>query len=103
MGSSGYCCKRAHEKAEARRSAASAVPRAMSEAVIAGFYFATPYHAWERGLNENTNGLVRQYFPKGTSLATVTQRDVRRVQNLLNARPRKTLAYKSPNEIFFGT
>jgi IS30 family transposase len=68
----------------------------------AGFYFATPYHAWERGLNENTNGLVRQYFPKGISLASVTQREVRRVQNLLNARPRKNLAYKSPNEVFFG-
>ena len=68
----------------------------------AGFYFATPYHAWERGLNENTNGLVRQYFPKGTNLANVSARDVRRVQDLLNARPRKTLAYKSPNEVFFG-
>jgi IS30 family transposase len=53
-------------------------------------------------LNENTNGLVRQYFPKGTNLANVSARDVRRVQDLLNARPRKTLAYKSPNEVFFG-
>jgi IS30 family transposase len=68
----------------------------------AGFYFATPYHAWERGLNENTNGLVRQYFPKGTSLANVSHRDVRRVQDKLNARPRKTLNYKSPNEVFFA-
>ncbi len=49
------------------------------------------------------NGLVRQYFPKGSNLANVTQRDVRRVQNLLNSRPRKTLAYKSPNEVFFGS
>lgn len=77
--------------------------RTVAKSLSAGFYFATPYHAWERGLNENTNGLVRQYFPKGTSFATVTQRDVRRVQNLLNSRPRKTLAYKSPNEVFFGT
>jgi transposase, IS30 family len=68
----------------------------------AGFYFATPYHAWERGLNENTNGLVRQYFPKGTSLANVSAREVRRVQNLLNSRPRKTLAYRSPDEVFFS-
>jgi IS30 family transposase len=67
------------------------------------FYFATPYHAWERGLNENTNGLVRQYFPKGMSLANVTHTQVRHVQNLLNSRPRKTLAYRSPNEVFFGT
>jgi len=77
--------------------------RTVAKRLGAGFYFARPYHAWERGLNENTNGLVRQYFPKGTSLASVTQKDVRRVQNLLNARPRKTLAYKSPNEVFFGT
>jgi IS30 family transposase len=69
----------------------------------AGFYFATPYHAWERGLNENTNGLVRQYFPKGTAMATLTHTAVRRVQNLLNSRPRKTLAYKSPNEVFFAS
>ena len=67
-----------------------------------GFYFATPYHAWERGLNENTNGLVRQYFPKGTSLAKVTNDDVLRVQNLLNSRPRKTLKYSSPDEVFFA-
>lgn len=68
----------------------------------AGFYFAKPYHAWERGLNENTNGLVRQYFPKGTSFANVTSADVKRVQNRLNSRPRKTLGFKSPNEVFFA-
>lgn len=67
-----------------------------------GFYFAKPYHAWERGLNENTNGLVRQYFPKGSSFANVSAEDVERVQNLLNSRPRKTLNYKSPNEVFFA-
>jgi IS30 family transposase len=67
-----------------------------------GFYFATPYHAWERGLNENTNGLVRQYFPKGSSFATLSNEDVQRVQNLLNSRPRKTLKFKSPNEVFFA-
>ena len=66
------------------------------------FYFATPYHAWERGLNENTNGLVRQYFPKGSSLANVSSDDVTRVQNLLNSRPRKTLDYNSPDEVFFA-
>lgn len=67
-----------------------------------GFYFAKPYHAWERGLNENTNGLVRQYFPKGSSFVTVSDEDVQRVQNLLNSRPRKTLNFKSPNEVFFA-
>jgi IS30 family transposase len=67
-----------------------------------GFYFATPYHAWERGLNENTNGLVRQYFPKGSSFANVTAEEVERVQNLLNSRPRKMLGFQSPNEVFFA-
>lgn len=68
----------------------------------ADFYFAKPYHAWERGLNENTNGLVRQYFPKGTSFATITPAAVLRVQNKLNSRPRKVLGYKTPNEVFFA-
>ena len=62
-------------------------------------YFATPYHAWERGLNENTNGLVRQFFPKGLDLAGVTHRQVRRVEDLLNTRPRKTLGYRTPDEV----
>ena len=72
----------------------------VSKALKAGFYFATPYHAWERGLNENTNGLVRQYFPKGSSFARITQTAVRRVQNKLNSRPRKVLGYKTPDEVF---
>jgi IS30 family transposase len=70
--------------------------------LAAGFYFAKPYHAWERGLNENTNGLVRQYFPKGSSFACLTQAAVAKVQNKLNSRPRKVLGYKSPNEVFFA-
>ena len=74
----------------------------VAEQLDAGFYFAKPYHAWERGLNENTNGLVRQYFPKGSSFANVTAKDVERVQNLLNSRPRKTLGFQSPNEVFFA-
>jgi transposase, IS30 family len=64
------------------------------------FYFATPYHSWERGLNEHTNGLVRQYFPKGLDFAILTNADVRRVEDLLNNRPRKRLGYRSPNEVF---
>jgi len=66
----------------------------------AQFYFAKPYHAWERGLNENTNGLVRQYFPKGTSFVDITPAAVARVQRKLNSRPRKVLGYKTPNEVF---
>jgi IS30 family transposase len=65
-----------------------------------GFYFARPYHSWERGLNENTNGLVRQYFPKRTDFSTITERQVLNVERKLNNRPRKTLGYKTPNEVF---
>ena len=67
----------------------------------ARFYFAHPYAAWERGVNENTNGLVRQYFPKGKDFATVTTAAVRHAQERLNNRPRKTLGFRTPNEVFF--
>lgn len=63
-------------------------------------YFAWPYHAWERGCNENANGLLRQFFPKKTSFANVTQTDIDRVERLLNTRPRKRLNYRTPNEVF---
>lgn len=67
----------------------------------ARIYFAHPYASWERGLNENTNGLVRQYFPKKYDFARITDADVERVEELLNNRPRKTLGYRTPNEVFF--
>ncbi len=65
----------------------------------AGFYFATPYHSWERGLNEHTNGLVRQYLPKGTDLRAVTDAEVKRVQDRTDARPRRALGYRTPAEV----
>jgi IS30 family transposase len=66
-------------------------------------YFAHPYSAWERGLNENTIGLIRQYFPKNMSFESVHPKQIEFVKNRLNIRPRKTLNYRSPNEVFFKT
>lgn len=65
-------------------------------------YFAHPYSSWERGANENTNGLIRQYFPKGMDLTTVTDEDVQFVMDRLNNRPRETLGWKTPNEVLLG-
>ena len=66
-------------------------------------YFAHPYRSWERGVNENTNGLIRQYFPKGMSFETVQGRHVQMAMDRLNNRPRKTLGFKTPIEVFFQT
>lgn len=63
-------------------------------------YFAYPYHSWERGSNENWNGLLRQFFPKGTPFATVKQKDVDQAVRNLNHRPRKRLGYLTPYEVF---
>jgi len=63
-------------------------------------YFAHPGSPWERGTNENTNGLIRQFFPKGTEFDKVPRREIRRAQDLLNGRPRKVLDYEMPNEAF---
>ncbi|HET9711383.1 MAG TPA: IS30 family transposase [Pyrinomonadaceae bacterium] len=73
----------------------------ITAALQAPIYFTHPYAAWERGLNENTNGLIRQYFPKKYDFARITNADVQRVSELLNNRPRKTLGYRTPNEVFF--
>jgi transposase, IS30 family len=63
-------------------------------------YFAHPAAPWERGTNENTNGLVRQFFPKGTDFSKISRRAVKRVQHLLNGRPRKVLNWATPYEVF---
>jgi IS30 family transposase len=65
-------------------------------------YFAYPYHAWERGCNENANGLLRQYFPKKTPLGCVSQDEIDQVVDEINRRPRKRLGYLSPYEVFYA-
>jgi IS30 family transposase len=64
-------------------------------------YFAYPYHSWERGCNENCNGLLRQFFPKGTGFKNIDERDIVKVEKLINNRPRKRLNYLTPEEVFF--
>ena len=64
-------------------------------------YFADPYSAWQRGTNENTNGLIRQYIPKSRPLESVTDQDIELIEDRLNNRPRKRLGFKTPNHVFF--
>jgi IS30 family transposase len=71
----------------------------VAKALGVSTYFATPYHSWQRGLNENTNGLIRQYWPKGTDFAQVTPEEVAKVERLLNQRPRKCLGYTTPKGV----
>ena len=66
------------------------------------FYFANPHHSWERGTNENTNGLIRQYIPKGTSMKDLTQAQCDRIAKKLNTRPRKRHGFKTPEEILYA-
>ena len=72
----------------------------VAQALTADFYFAHPYASWERGLNENTNGLVRQYFPKQREFTTISEEEVNTVMQRLNNRPRKTLDFQTPNQVF---
>jgi len=65
------------------------------------FYFANPYYSWERGTNENTNGLIRQYLPKGTSMELLTQQQCDVIAHKINTRPRKRLGYLTPEECLY--
>jgi IS30 family transposase len=74
----------------------------IAKALDADFYFAHPYASWERGTNENMNGLIRQYFPKHCDFRSVTDDDIQIAIKRLNNRPRKCLGYRTPNEVFFS-
>ncbi|NAO98930.1 IS30 family transposase [Vreelandella titanicae] len=76
--------------------------RKVAKAVSAKTYFCDPYRSCQRGTNENTNGLIRQYFPKGTDFRNVSDTELRRIVNKLNDRPRKRLGYRSPAQVFLG-
>ena len=73
---------------------------AIERATAARFYFATPHHAWERGTNENTHGLLRQYLPKRHSMTPLTQHDCHAIARKLNRRPRKRLGFRTPEECY---
>lgn len=74
----------------------------ISKELLIDFYFAHPYASWERGTNENTNGLIRQYLPKVRDLTTVTSQEEILIMDRINLRPRKCLDFRSPYEVFFG-
>ena len=75
-------------------------PKDLEHNLKMAIYFAHPYHSWERGTNENTNGLLRQYLPKGANLATVTPQQLAAYVRQLNHRPRKCLGFRTPFEVF---
>jgi IS30 family transposase len=74
----------------------------IAKALEADFYFAHPYASWERCTNENTNGLIRQYFPKSRDFTTITQQEIYHAMKRLNNRPRKRLGFLTPAQVFFN-
>ena len=73
----------------------------VTEALQAPFYFPPPHQPWQRGTNENTNGLLREYFPKGQDLTDISEERIQGVFDELNKRPRKCLRYRTPYEVFY--
>ena len=76
--------------------------KAIAKSLAVDYYFAHPYHSWERGANENMNGLIRQYLPKGTPFDGLDDNEIKRIRDKLNHRPRKKLGYLTPIEYFFA-
>jgi IS30 family transposase len=77
--------------------------KAIEEKFPVTCYFANPYHSWERGTNENINGLIRQYIPKKSCMKGITQADCDRIAYKLNTRPRKRYGFKTPYELYYQT
>jgi IS30 family transposase len=75
--------------------------KSVATALGINVYFADPYCSWQRGLNENTNGLIRQYVPKGSDIRILTDEQIEHIMNRLNNRPRKSLGFLTPNEVFY--
>jgi IS30 family transposase len=78
-----------------------AMHESVNTAIECESFFADPYCSWQRGTNENTNGLIRQYVPKGRHFSTLTHEEVQMIQDKLNNRPRKRLKFKTPNQVFY--
>lgn len=76
--------------------------KVIEEACNVKFYFANPYHSWERGSNENLNGLIRQYLPKNKSMHMLTQAQCNKIADRLNQRPRKRFNFRTPEELYYG-
>lgn len=101
------CCRRLRKAKSRIRTITSDNGREFAEHVRIAktldldYFFADPYSPWQRGTSENTNGLIRQYFPKGSSFERITERRLRTVEDLLNQRPRKCLGYKTPRQQLF--
>ena len=74
----------------------------VSKGLDCDYYFCHPYSSWERGLNEYINGLIRQYIPKGTSFENISPQYIQMIEDKLNNRPRKSLNWKTPNEVFYS-
>lgn len=74
--------------------------KTISKALNCDYYFCDPYSSWQRGLNENINGLIRQYIPKGSSFENISKKQIKEIENKLNHRPRKSLEWKTPYEVF---
>ncbi|MGP9669676.1 MULTISPECIES: IS30 family transposase, partial [unclassified Psychrobacter] len=76
--------------------------KAIKQRLYSGFYFADAYASWQRGTNENTNGLIREYLPKGCDFRQVSDDEVQNIEDRLNNRPRKRLGFKTPNQVFYS-